>query len=253
MSGGRPLTLLHIADCHLGSRPGGGAEEAAFAALIGFALCTRPDALIIAGDLFDSARVGAAVVEWTAAQLDRLSCQTVVLPGNHDALMPGSPYTAHGFAERCGAATLLGVPAGAVVRVAGGRIAVWGRPVVDHAPSFQPLAGAPDRPPRGTVGVIAAHGLFVDHEGEETVRGSPIYRGQIEASRWQYLALGHWPRYREVHADPPAIYAGELAPGARHPGSAVLVTFAAGRARPRQVITGHSGEWVPASGQALES
>jgi DNA repair protein SbcD/Mre11 len=253
VSGGRSLTLLHIADCHLGSRPAGGAEEAAFAALIGFALRVRPDALVIAGDLFDSVRVGAAVVEWTAAQLDRLACETVVLPGNHDALLPGSPYTAHGFAERCGAATVLSDPAGAVVHVAGGQIAVWGRPVVEHAPSFQPLAGAPARPPRGAVGVIAAHGLFVDHEGEETVRGSPIYRGQIERSRWQYLALGHWPRYREVHADPPAIYAGELAHGTRHPGSAVLVTFEGGRARARQVIAGHSGEWVPASGQALES
>jgi DNA repair exonuclease SbcCD nuclease subunit len=224
------LTVLHIADCHLDSGGRGDAERA-FARLIDLAAVARIDALLIAGDLFDSARVSDAVVGWTAAQLNRLACETVILPGNHDALLPGSPYEVHRLAERCSRTTVISDRDGECVQLASGRIVVWGRPVVDHAPWFQPLAGVPPRP-ADCFAVVVAHGLVIDHDGEETVRGSPIYRSQIESAGWDYVALGHWPRYREVLSDPPAIYAGELAPGARHAGSAVLVTFERGRARP---------------------
>jgi exonuclease SbcD len=228
--GGDGVTMLHIADCHLDSGGRGDAERA-FARLIDLAARERVDALVIAGDLFDSARVSEAVVAWTAAQLNRLACDTAILPGNHDALLPGSPYEVHRLAERCRRVTVISDHAGESVRLAGERIVVWGRPVVEHAPWFEPLADVPPRP-ADCFAVIVAHGLVIDHDGEETVRGSPIYRCQIEGAGWDYVALGHWPRYREVHADPPAIYAGELAPGARHSGSAVLVSFEDGRAHP---------------------
>jgi DNA repair exonuclease SbcCD nuclease subunit len=226
------LTVLHVADCHLGAGEGDGSERA-FARLIDLAASARPDALVIAGDLFDSARVSQATVAWTATQLNRLQCDSVILPGNHDALLPASPYEAHQLVERCRAATVITARDGECVHLAGGRIVVWGRPVVEHAPWFHPLAGVPSRPPRAAAAVIVAHGLFVDHDGEESVRGSPIYRAQLAAAAdWDYIALGHWPRYREVHSDPPAIYAGELAPGMRRRGSAVLVRFERGRAQP---------------------
>lgn len=226
------LSLLHISDCHLGSSASG-PEEQAFARLIDTALDLRIDALIVAGDLFDSARVPREIVHWTADQLNRLPCDTVVLPGNHDALLPGSPYEVHGFAERCRATTVISDHGGESVSVASGRIIVWGRPVVEHAPWFRPLYGVPPRP-RGAYSVVVAHGLVVDHDDEETVRGSPIYHSELDGIGWDYVALGHWPRYREVRAEPPAIYAGELTAGPRHDGSAVLVRFEHGRATPRR-------------------
>ncbi len=214
---------------HLGSRQSGGAapafgaEEDAFARLIDLALEISVDGLLIAGDLFDSARVGEAVVEWTATQLNRLYCETVVLPGNHDALLPGSPYELHDFAARCNATTVISDHGGELVTLLDGRLVVWGRPVVDHAPWFRPLDGVPARP-RDCFAVVVAHGLFVDGDEAETVRGSPIYARELELLDWDYVALGHWPRYREVCDAPLAIYPGELAPGPRHRGGAVIVS-----------------------------
>jgi DNA repair exonuclease SbcCD nuclease subunit len=224
---------------HLGSRQSGGAapafgaEEEAFARLIDLALEISVDGLLIAGDLFDSARVGEAVVDWTATQLNRLDCEAVVLPGNHDALLPGSPYELHDFAARCDATTVISDHGGELVSLLDGRVVVWGRPVVDHAPWFRPLHGVPPRP-RDCFAVVVAHGLFVDEDEEETVRGSPIYGSELERLDWDYVALGHWPRYREVRETPPAIYAGELAGGPRHHGSAVVVSFANGRVSSRR-------------------
>jgi DNA repair exonuclease SbcCD nuclease subunit len=208
---GRPVVaqaaILHVADCHLGSTDLHGEEEAAFERVVDLALSERVDALLIAGDLFDSARVSRELVEWTAAQLDRLECDAVILPGNHDALTPGSPYERHRLDAMAPRVRVLTALEGETVSVAGGKIVVWGRPVVDHAPSFLPLAGVPPRP-HATFAIVMAHGLVV--EEPETVRGSPIPRAELDALDWDYAALGHWPRYRQITESPPAVYAGEL-------------------------------------------
>jgi DNA repair exonuclease SbcCD nuclease subunit len=201
------MAVLHVADCHLGSTDLHGEEEAAFERIVDLALSERVDALLIAGDLFDSARVSRALVAWTAAQLDRLECDAVILPGNHDALTPGSPYELHRLDAMAPRVQVLTAIEGETLSVAGGKILVWGRPVVDHAPSFLPLAGVPPRPD-ATFAIVMAHGLVV--EEPETVRGSPIHRAELEALDWDYAALGHWPRYRQVSDSPPAVYAGEL-------------------------------------------
>ena len=157
----------------------------------------------------------------------------MVLPGNHDALLPGSPYELHDFVARCNATTVISDHGGELVSLLDGRVVVWGRPVVDHAPWFRPLGGVPPRP-RDCFAVVVAHGLFVDDAEEETVRGSPIYGSELERLDWDYVALGHWPRYREIRETPPVVYAGELAGGPRHHGSAVVVSCANGRVSSRR-------------------
>lgn len=201
------VVLLHVADCHLGATSVRGEEEEAFARVIDLGIAEGVDGLLIAGDLFDSARVTRELVEWTAGQLARLGRDVVILPGNHDALQPGSPYERHRLDAIAPRARVITTPEGESVAIADGRIVVWGRPVVDHAPTFRPLAGVPARPDGG-VAVVIAHGLVVDEP--ETVRGSPIERAELDALDWDYVALGHWPRYREVSVSPPAVYAGEL-------------------------------------------
>jgi DNA repair exonuclease SbcCD nuclease subunit len=207
-NGGRAdAVVLHVADRHLGSTELAGEEEECFVRMIDLAIEQRVDGVLIAGDLFDSARVPRSLVEWTAAQLARLDRDVVILPGNHDALGSDSPYRLHPLDEMAARVRVITAVDGEEISLCDGRIRVWGRPVVDHAPWFRPLAGLPPRPDEGYA-VVIAHGLVV--EEVETVRGSPIYRSELDQVDWDYVALGHWPRFRHVSDSPPTVYAGEF-------------------------------------------
>src|SRR5712691_8420868 len=113
--------ILHASDCHLGSRQERGAEEEAFERLVDLALEEQVGALLIAGDLFDSARVPGQLVRWVAKQLNRLSCECVILPGNHDCLMPRSPYHVHDLASWSPNARVIMDTRGELLELAGGR------------------------------------------------------------------------------------------------------------------------------------
>jgi exonuclease SbcD len=207
-NGHRPgPVLLHVADCHLGSADAMADEEQSFLRMIEVGIAERVDGVLIAGDLFDSARVSRQTVEWTAAQLSRLDCDVVILPGNHDALGENSPYRIHRLDAMAARVRVITAVDGEQLTLCEGQISVWGRPIVDHAPWFRPLAGLPPRPAEGYA-VVIAHGLVV--EDPETVRGSPIYRSELDQVDWDYVALGHWPRYRHISDSPPTVYAGEL-------------------------------------------
>src|SRR5579884_2311318 len=112
----RAATILHTADVHLGSMAFG-REENAFRRAIDTAIDLDVDAVLVAGDLFDHARVDDALLEWTGDQLNRLERPVVLLPGNHDALHEASVYNRFELADRCPAATLLDEVSGSSVEV----------------------------------------------------------------------------------------------------------------------------------------
>jgi DNA repair protein SbcD/Mre11 len=204
----RDLRLLHASDCHLGSGPGPTGKEDAFAALIDLAASTRVDALLIAGDLFDTPRAGDEILEWTAGQLTRAPCPVVVLPGNHDWYEDESPFLRFDFEQDCPNVHVLDEPDGELVVLADLDAAFFGRPVRDHASSFRPIADLPARPDVGWC-IVMGHGLVVDSD-HPTNRGSPIYPSDLAGVDWDYVALGHLGRYRQVQADPvPVVYAGD--------------------------------------------
>jgi DNA repair exonuclease SbcCD nuclease subunit len=106
---------------------------------------------------------------------------------------------------------------------------VWGRGMVDHTPAYRPVAGAPDRTDdMWHIGM--AHGLYVDYP--ETERSSLITPGEIEASGFDYLALGHVHLHRQMrHGGTLACYPGVPAAsyGTRPTGSFAMVTLTPGR------------------------
>ncbi len=103
------LRLLHTADVHLGAPFGflgrRGREQreqlkATFSRVIDLALTSQVDALLIAGDLFDSAYPAPALVGEVIYQLRRLDSEgiwTFIVPGTHDRLQPGGAYDDTGF------------------------------------------------------------------------------------------------------------------------------------------------------------
>jgi len=80
------------------------------------------------------------------------------------------------------------------------------------------------------------HGLLMDND-EPTFRSSPIYASDLDAIRWDYIALGHIHRYWEVRNRPtPARYAGATANSLDGQPGVVLVYFVPDvGARPRWV------------------
>jgi exonuclease SbcD len=233
----RPATVLHTADVHLGTGTAGenGYEERCFARAVDLAIERDVDAVLVAGDLFDHARVPEDLLAWTAKQLDRLERPVVLLVGNHDALHDTSVHQRFGGPERCSQLELLDDPDGSMVEVPGTDIVVWGRAMIEHEPAFRPLDGIPPKP-EGKWGIVAGHGLVMPDE-RPTHHGSPITPAELAGVEWDYIALGHFHGHRVLQESPvPAVYPGATARSLKGEPGVVMVDFAPG--------TGATFEWV---------
>src|SRR5690348_16393604 len=89
-SGLPSLRLVHTSDVHIGDIPD--VRLAALRAVIDAAFAVDAHAVLIAGDLFDSARVTQPEIDETLAELARLQVPVLVSNGNHDALEKPSIY-----------------------------------------------------------------------------------------------------------------------------------------------------------------
>jgi DNA repair exonuclease SbcCD nuclease subunit len=228
----RSLRVIHTSDVHIdwdvfsGERRESARRrvQGAFKRVVDTLREERADLFLIAGDLFDSSRVDRGPVDFVMSELSRVSCPVVLLPGNHDCYDEHSVYRRVDFSEA-------GSQVHVVTAVEGERLefpdldaTVWGRAMVDHDPSNQPLA---DIPPRladcWNIGV--AHGLLATTGAE--LRSSLITPRQIEDSGLDYLAMGHLHVFREVsQRSTRACYSGSpvpLVPDGPKGGSVALV------------------------------
>lgn len=226
MANVRPAKLLHTADVHLGLSNAGldGLEERAFAKAMDLAIDADVDAVLIAGDLFDHARVSDDLLAWTAKQLDRVQRPVVLLVGNHDTLHDASVHDRFRVEERCAEVSFLDDPEGSTVEIPGTDITVWGRAMVEHLPSFRPLDGIPAKPVDRWA-VVAGHGLVLMND-RPSHHASPIAPAEIEAVDWDYVALGHHHAHKVLREPPrPAVYPGATARSRKGQPGAVLVDF----------------------------
>jgi DNA repair protein SbcD/Mre11 len=185
------LRIAHCSDIHLGGDGHGapGKTEAAFWLALRRMTAEKPDLMLLAGDLFDSNAAKSATIEWTMDTLAKLPFPVVMIPGNHDCMLPGAIYRRYDF-NGIANVHLLAEEMGQVVRLPALGVAAWGKGMVDHDPAYSPLGGCPGRPEDCRWYLGLGHGLFVPHGGE-TDRSSPIHMREIEASQCDYLALGH--------------------------------------------------------------
>jgi DNA repair exonuclease SbcCD nuclease subunit len=206
--------LLHMADVHLGARHQDLGEVAAqqrerqFAAFrraIDLALEEHVDAVLVAGDLFDSNQQPRRSVERAAAEFGRLAAagiRTVLIPGTHDVYDPSSIYRVHDLAALAGQRpdsemlTLL-TPERPEVVFPGLDLVVFGRVAPTKRMAISPLAGftAGDDPrARWRVGLV--HGSL-RIEGKLEDDAVIFTDAEIAASGLDYLALGHWHSFRQ--------------------------------------------------------
>jgi DNA repair exonuclease SbcCD nuclease subunit len=215
----KPLRLIHTSDVHLESDTfGSGARgeefrervRSAFAKVIEVANTNRADLLLIVGDLFDSSRVSSEALEFAMGTIARAGMPVVMIPGNHDAHDERSIYAAMPDGSLPRNLHLILEPDGKILEFPELAARLWGRALVEHSPDYRPLSGLPE-PAAGVWNIALAHGFFT--EDAETSRSSPITPAEIDASGYDYIALGHIHVFGDVsQGRTRAFYCGTPAP-----------------------------------------
>ena len=206
----RPLRIAHTSDVHLHNGEDGAHVRTAFTAVVDAVIRTEAELFLIAGDLFDDNRVRKDVIEFVYEQLARVECPTVLIAGNHDCWEDRGVLRRMDLSAAGSHVTLLDDIDGTSVEFPELHATVWGRCMVDHTPQYRPMAGSPPRT-RDLWHIGMAHGLYV--EDPTTERSSLITPQEIEASGFDYLALGHVHAHRQMrHGKTLACYPGVPAP-----------------------------------------
>jgi exonuclease SbcD len=217
------VKLAHIADPHLGLRQyhrqtstGINQREAdvarAFRLAIDGVIAARPDAVVVAGDLFHSVRPTNAAIVFAFRQFQRLrealpEAPVVLIAGNHDT--PRSVDT--------GSILRLFEEIGLAVVVDEARRLVY--PALDlsvfavpHGALVGPerLVLRPEGPERRQVLVLHGEieGVLPGDRGAAEYGGALVKLSELGPEEWSYVALGHYHVQHEVARR--AWYAGSL-------------------------------------------
>ncbi len=219
----RRLRLLHTSDVHIGDELDPGWRMAGLGSVVDAAIAADVDALLIAGDLFDNARVRPEDIDATLEHLARLQVPVVLTPGNHDCLGSPSIYSRVRPTDAGDHVSFLADPEGSHLVLEHLDVTFWARGLVDHHPEHYPLEGY-SRHVEEHWQVALAHGHFVSSM-EGNYRSSPLPGEHIGSMTCDYLALGHWHHFQEVSVNGTrAFYCGSPNEGGAYP-SANLVTF----------------------------
>lgn len=219
------VRILHLADLHLGaafpSMGERGAERtrdflAAFLRAVEYAAGeARPvDIVAIAGDLFDTHDPEEGLVfqvEAALERLDRAGIPVLLVPGTHDAISYRRSVYRRLRLPR-GTHLFLGptLAAGPDLLIGNERVRPYGV-AYDPSAAARPLRDAkPDGDADYHVAVL--HAALQDSPTWKTrPTDLPITRGEIAASGFQYLALGHYHNFAEIREGRSvAVYPGTL-------------------------------------------
>ncbi len=182
----RDILLVHSSDLHL--RPDGTGDGVAPLRLVLEAVGRLgADLLVLAGDVFDANRLPQALIEEAARLFAASPSPVVLLPGNHDCILPGGVYE-HPALARVAGLHIIGVNADGAVTFPHLELEVWGRPHRGYR-DMRPLAHGRPRSTRRSVAV--AHGHWVTRP-EDALRSWLITDEEIASTDADYVALGHW-------------------------------------------------------------
>ena len=155
----RKIRLIHTSDTHLGDGWDPGAAERALSAVVDGVRALSADALLIAGDVFDNARISDDLLYFFVGEMGRAEVPAIILPGNHDLYDAGSLYRRAPFDNVPSNLHIIRGTKGETIIFESLTLDVWGRAMDNHTPAFRPLAGM--RCATGGRWLVAiAHGHF---------------------------------------------------------------------------------------------
>lgn len=197
--------ILHTADLHIAFSGDKGCQS--LEAVVNTAIKSRADLLLIAGDLFDHNRVEEKLIEFVMAQFWRLPIPIVILPGNHDCLVPGGVFSRTDFWKSCRNLHVIHETQGETLDLPYLKVSIWGKPIDTYLGDIHPMQGKPQPVDSSLWNIAVAHGYFVDTESPH-FPSYHITEQEIVEHHWDYVALGHVPMFRCVCNDPVAYYSG---------------------------------------------
>jgi DNA repair exonuclease SbcCD nuclease subunit len=204
------IVIVHSSDIHVDdgytARAWGGDGNAPLAAVLRTAIDINADVVILAGDIFEHNRLKNPILDQTRSVLSEARLPVVMLPGNHDPLIPGSVWE-RGELGAIQNVQILGERADTVTFSEYG-LKIWGRAHKNYD-DINPLAGAPARTARWHI--VTGHGHYADERPNEGIPAPSwlFTTEEIEATGADYVALGHWNRKSRVgQGEIPAWYSG---------------------------------------------
>ncbi|HQT78460.1 MAG TPA: metallophosphoesterase [Rhodopila sp.] len=203
------IVLVHSSDLHVDNDPTQGPYGAdgttGLRVVLNAARDVNADYVLLVGDIFDSNRQPPAIVDRCVSMLYEAARPVIVLPGNHDPLTDDSVWRRGGL-DAIPHVHIIGLTHASAVHFPDHDLEVWGHPHTDYS-NMVPLRTP--RPRTARWHITLAHGHYED-DGVEPLRPSwLISNAEIEATRADYLALGHWNRAAKVgQGEVPAYYSG---------------------------------------------
>lgn len=204
------IVLIHSSDLHVDDDPHQGpyGDDGTTGLRLVLDAAKQADAhyVLLVGDIFDSNRQSAPLVARCVEMLQDAGRPVVVLPGNHDPLTPDSVWRKGGL-DQIDHVAIIGLTHEQAIHFPDHDLELWGHPHVDYS-NMVPLRDP--RPRNARWHITLAHGHYED-DGAEPLRPSwLISNAEIEATRADYLALGHWNRPAAVGSGTtvPAYYSG---------------------------------------------
>ena len=182
----RDVIIAHTSDLHIGGRSHARGPLDTLHAVIEAARDAQANALILAGDIFDTHRVPDAIIDETSRTLAAAPMDIVILPGNHDPAVPEAVYR-RGMADAPNV-HVLGVSVDGAVFFDDLDLEISGVAHMTYA-DVPPADIARRRSRRWHVVVAHAHWVRGPHDAH---RAWLIHDHEIAAMDADYIALGHW-------------------------------------------------------------
>ncbi len=190
------FNIVHTADLHLGSLFSSTPSVASMLKreqlnvlrqILDLCVQRKADALLIAGDMFDSMKVDRKLLDDVMEMLSVCEFRIFISPGNHDPATPDSCYNTEwpdnvhifrGGMEK--------------VEIPEKNTCVWGAGF--NRTSCEQTLFENFEPVRSRINVLMLHGQLVSNEFSDT-RYNPIYEEALINSGADYVALGHVHSY----------------------------------------------------------
>ena len=203
------VVLVHSSDLHIDDEKTSRKYDGltGLRAVLSKARALKADVVLLAGDTFDNHRISTAVLRQAGELLAGAGVPVVLLPGNHDPIMPDCLFRRAGL-DTLDNVFVFGVDGVESVQFPELQVEIVGFPHIgmdDHSP----LRGPRNR--QLVWQVMMAHGHYVPPAEwhEQLHRSWRMSDADIAATGADYLALGHWDRAVQVGAGSvPAYYSG---------------------------------------------